>query len=785
MAEATQVNRPLKVTTPLGADALLLVGFTGTEYLSRLYEFQLDLLRPEPKGAVEFDKLLGQKVGVELVMNDGKSRFFHGIVNKMSQGKKVQLGGDTKEAFIQYRAEVVPQVWLATKKTQSRIFQHVTVPDILKKVLAGFPVKWELKGKYQPRDYCVQYRESDFAFASRIMEEEGIFFFFTHAAGAHEMVVADMPNSHLDLPVNKKLIYEEVAGGVRPEQRVLRWDKVQEIKSGKVTLFDHCFEKPHEHLDADKTIAASVQAGTASHKLSFGDVPKLEQYDYPGGYAGRFDGIDKGGSPQPAEIGKIADDNKRTAAIRMEQEAAGALVIEGGGNVGQMTAGHKFSLEKHFDANGDYVLTRVEHTAQTTANYRAGGGETFSYQNRFECIPAAVPYRPERVTPVPTVHGAQTAVVVGPAGEEIFTDKYGRIKVQFHWDREGKNDADSSCWLRVGTMWAGKNWGMIHIPRIGQEVIVDFLEGNPNDPIVVGSVYNSDMMPPWELPANKTQSGIQTRSSPKGSPANHNQIRFEDKKGAEQLHIHAEKNQDIEVENDETHWVGHDRKKTIDHDETTLVKHDRTETVNNNETITIDGDRKETVHKTETIVIDGDRTETVHSNEKITIDKNRTETVTGNEKIDVSGTRTETVGKDESVTISGAQTLAVSKDQSITVSGGRTESVAKDETISISGGRTESVAKDESVSIGGGQTESVAKDRGITITGADTLSVGKTLSITAADSITLTTGSASITMKKDGTIVIKGKDITIDGSGAITGKAAKNMTLKGQKILQN
>ena len=197
MAEATQANRPLKVTTPLGADALLLVGFTGTEYLSRLYEFQLDLLRPVPKGPVEFDKLLGQKVGVELVMNDGKSRFFHGIVNKMSQGKKVQLGGDDKEAFIQYRADVVPQVWLATKKTQSRIFQHITVPDILKKVLTGFPVKWDIKGKFQPRDYCVQYRESDFAFASRIMEEEGIFYFFTHAAGAHEMVVADMPHSHL------------------------------------------------------------------------------------------------------------------------------------------------------------------------------------------------------------------------------------------------------------------------------------------------------------------------------------------------------------------------------------------------------------------------------------------------------------------------------------------------------------------------------------------------------------------------------------------------------------
>jgi type VI secretion system secreted protein VgrG len=195
------------------------------------------------------------------------------------------------------------------------------------------------------------------------------------------------------------------------------------------------------------------------------------------------------------------------------------------------------------------------------------------------------------------VQGTQTAVVVGPPGEEIFTDKYGRVKVQFHWDREGQNNATSSCWIRVGTPWAGKNWGIIHIPRIGHEVIVDFLEGDPDQPIIVGSVYNADMMPPYALPANKTQSGVISRSTLGGSPANFNQIRFEDLKGSEQVLIHAERNQDIEVEKDETHWVGHDRKKTIDHDETTSIGHDRTETVKNNETITIDqGNRTVTLN---------------------------------------------------------------------------------------------------------------------------------------------------------------------------------------------
>ncbi|HKB04346.1 MAG TPA: type VI secretion system tip protein TssI/VgrG [Gemmataceae bacterium] len=785
MPDYLQADRPIRVTTPLGPDGLLLVGFTGTEAISELFRFQLDLLRPQAKGTVAFDKVLGQPMTIELDLPAGNKRHFHGLVNRFSQGRVVRLSQNPDETFIQYRAEIVPQFWLLTKKTQSRIFQHISVPDILKKVLAGLPVKYEIQGSFQQRDYCVQYRESDFAFASRIMEEEGIFYFFKHSAGGHEMVLANTPGGHPDVPVAKKLIYEEVTGGNRPEQRVMRWDKAQELRAGKVTLFDHTFELPHKHLEADKSINGSVQAGTVAHKLAVADVPKLELYDYPGFYAGRFDGIDKGGGEQSAELQKIFSDNKRTVGLRMEEEAAGAVVVDGGGNCGQMTAGHKFTLEKHFDANGDYVLNRVEHTGQFSANYRSGEGDSFTYQNRFECIPAAVPFRPERVTPRPTVLGAQTAVVVGPGGEEIFCDKYGRIKVQFHWDREGKNDADSSCWVRVGTMWAGKQWGMIHIPRIGQEVIVDFLEGNPNDPIVVGSVYNADQMPPWGLPGNKTQSGIQTRSSPGGGGGNHNQIRFEDKKGAEQLHIHAEKNQDIEVENDETHWVGHDRKKTIDHDETTLVKHDRTETVNNNETITIDGDRKETVHKTETIVIDGDRTETVHSNESITIDKNRTEKVGGNESITIDGARTEKVAKDESITISGARTENVSKDESITIGGGRTENVSKNESITIGGARTESVAKDESLTVTGGQTESIGKDRGISVTGADSLNVGKTLAITAADSITLTTGSASITMKKDGTIFIKGKDITVEGSGEIIGKATKNMTLKGKKILQN
>jgi type VI secretion system secreted protein VgrG len=644
-------------------------------------------------------------------------------------------------------------------------------------VLTGLNVGYQLQGTYKPRDYCVQYRESDFSFASRLMEEEGIYYFFTHANGSHKMIVADTPPSHPDVPGDAKVLYEEMEGGTRPEDRVLTWAKSQEIRAGKVTLFDHCFELPGQNLEAVKSTLDSVQVGGQSHPLQVGGNDKIERYDYPGGYAQRFDGVAPGGGDRAGDIQNIFQDNVRTAAIRMQQETAGAIAIDGTSTCGQFTAGHKFTLDRHFNANGAYVLTQIRHKATLGDSYAVGSDASLIYENAFRGIPLALPFRPERTTPRPTIRGTQSAVVVGNAGDEIFTDKYGRVKVQFPWDRQGKKDANSSCWARVATPWAGKQWGMVHIPRVGQEVVVAFEEGDPDRPIIVGSVYNFENMPPYDLPANMTQSGIKSRSSKGGSPANFNEIRLEDKKGSEQLFIHAEKNQDIEVENDETHWVGRDRTKTIDRDETTHVKRDRTETVDNNEKITIHGNRTEEVDKNEKITIHGARTEEVDKDETITIHGSRKETVDKDENITITGARTENVSKDESITISGNRTENVSKNESITISGGRTENVSKNESITIGGGRTESVAKDESITISGGRVVSVGKD--------DTLTVGKNLVITAADSITITTGSASISMQKDGTITISGKDITINGSGEIVGKASKNMTLKGQKILQN
>jgi type VI secretion system secreted protein VgrG len=580
MASYLQEHRPLAVYTPLGEDVLLLVGFSGQEAISQLFLFHLDLLAENRKD-VAFDKLLGQGITIRLELGNGKNRYFHGICNRVSQG-----GRD--DFFTHFRMEIAPQFWLLTRRAQSRIFQHLSVPDILKKILQGLDVAFELRGTFEPRDFCVQYRETDFNFASRLMEEEGIYYFFKHSAGGHKMVVANTPQSHPDIPEISKIVYEELIHGRREEMRINRWEKVQELRSGKYTLWDHCFELPHKHLEADDLIVPEVQVGDVKHKLQVGGNNNLEIYDYPGYYAQRFDGIDKGGGEQPAEVQKIFQDNKRTVKIRMQQEALPSLVIQGASDCRQLVSGHKFSLVRHFDGDGDYLLTSVAHSASLTADYRSGEGE-FRYDNSFTCIPLAIPYRPPMVTPKPVVQGTQTAVVVGPQGEEIFVDKYGRVKVQFHWDREGQANEDSSCWIRVAQKMAGIRWGSAFWPRIGHEVIVDFLEGDPDQPIIVGSVYNASEMVVYELPDEKTKTVIFKSMSSKGG-GGFNEFRVEDKKGKEQIFIHAERNKDIRIKND--------RYETVCNDSHFIVTKDQLEQVGGDKHLHVKGDQNEKVDGT-------------------------------------------------------------------------------------------------------------------------------------------------------------------------------------------
>jgi type VI secretion system secreted protein VgrG len=549
MADYTQAKRPLAITTPLGKDVLLISSFKGQEAISQLFRFQVELLaKLETK--ISFDAILGQSVTVELVNSpDSSKRHFNGIVNRFTSGRR-------DETFAHYRAEIVPKFWLLSKKCQSKIFQHLTIPDILKKVIVGFDVKWEITGSYYPRDYCVQYRESDFAFASRLMEEEGIYYFFKHSDGNHSMVVTDDPTQHPDVQGQSSVPFEELLGGARDEMRVGGWEKTQTLTSAKVTLWDHCFELPNKNLEAKKDTQDTVTVGKASHKLKLAANAPLEIYDYPGEYAQRFDGVDRGGGDRPPDLQEIFKDNLRTAKLRMEAEAVGSLEIQAGGNCGQFSAGHKFTLTRHpGDADGAYVLTRVEHTARMD-HYRSDKESPFTYLNKFHAIPAALPYRPARATSKPTIAGTQTAVVVGPSGEEIFVDKYGRVKVQFHWDRDGKKDVDSSCWIRVSQVWAGKGWGAFFWPRVGHEVVVAFEEGDPDRPLVTGSVYNAENMPFFKLPKNKRFGGFKSHSERGHANKNFNGVIFVDDMGHEHLDLHSERHMVLNAEFDTISYVG-------------------------------------------------------------------------------------------------------------------------------------------------------------------------------------------------------------------------------------
>jgi len=536
----SQFNRPLRVKTPLGDDAVLPVGFAGTEGLSQLFSFDLELLAPRYSD-VDFSKILGQSVTVELSGPLGETRYFNGIVRSFEEGMR-------DNEFTQYKAQIVPQVWLATQRFRSRIFQQKSVPEILATVFEGVTTAVELSGTYYPRNYCVQYQETDFDFASRLMEEEGIFYYFRHEQDKHTLVLTDGPYQLKDLPDISSVIFDPLEGGLRETACIFAWRKRQEICSSQVTLWDYTFELPGKNLEAQTTIQQTVQVGQVSHKLP-GTDETLEIYEFPGRYAQRYDGIDPGGAQRSSDLQNIYTDNMQTAKVAIEAQAAHSLDISGQSNIASMCPGLKFTLERHPNADGKYLLVQVEHRAELPSSYRSDvNASGFKYENRFTCLPDGLPFRPRRVTPRPRIAGLQTATVVGPSGDQLFLDTYGRVKVQFHWDREGKFDGNSSCWLRVAQPWAGQNWGAFFWPRIGHEVLVSFLEGDPDRPVVVGSVYNAHNMPPLEMPKLASACGFKSCSVGGDPSKNFNCMIFYDAPGDEHVHIHSETHQCITSE---------------------------------------------------------------------------------------------------------------------------------------------------------------------------------------------------------------------------------------------
>jgi type VI secretion system secreted protein VgrG len=518
----TQAYRELEIITPLGVDVLLLRSFTFHEQLGQMFSLELEVLSTDI--SIDFEDLLGQNITARMDMNrhKGKIRFFNGQITQLSQVEHTR-------GFATYRLTVSPWLWFLTRTSDCRIFQNKTVPDIVTEVfnLHGYTdYKKRLTSNYRTWEYCVQYRETDFNFVSRLMEQEGIYYFFEHENGKHTLILCDAPSAHKPIPDYETIpFYPPDDTVVRDEDYINSWSINKGIQPGTYALEDYNFKKPMADLSAQ------------SIKTEGHEADDFEIFDYPGEYTNSGEG-------------------NTYAKIRLEELHAGYEKKQGSSNTRGLFAGGLFNLKKFHrkDQNRQYLVTSVSHTAQQDLFTSGNNSDGNIYNNSFTVIKSDRKFRSPRTTPKPTIQGLQTATVVGKKGEEIDTDEYGRVKCQFRWDRYSKADENSSCWIRVAHSWAGNQWGTMYLPRIGQEVIVEFLEGDPDRPLITGQVYNKDNKPPYDLPAKKNISGIKTRSTKGGG--GFNEITMDDTKGKEQIFIHAEKQYDQRTKKDHLTWVG-------------------------------------------------------------------------------------------------------------------------------------------------------------------------------------------------------------------------------------
>ena len=731
-------NRTFTAHSTLG-DELEFRSLEGSEQISRLFEYRVRLLSKD--SSISAKSLLGKDMTIEIDLtteiDGGDKRYLSGQITQFTY-----VGRDGN--FSLFEAILRPWLWHATRRSDFKIFQFKKVPDIIKEVLGpyGFVIEDRLTGTYRTWDYMVQYGETDFNFVSRLMELEGAYYYFEHENGSHKLVLGDDIGSHgpvLTGPTTIPFYSGDRAAHVHDQDFIDGWTFAEDIASGHFAADDYDFEKPRAYLE-------TKQQQPAGHTED-----SRELYDWPGGYTD-------------------VNDGENYARVRIEQQKAEREVAQGEGNARNIAPGYLFTLSKYTrsDQNKEYLIESAYYRFEENVRRSDGGGGSggsnrggldspTSYRISFTVVPKTTAYRSQRVTPKPHTTGPQTAVITGPAGEEIYTDKYGRVKVQFHWDRYGKKDENSSCWIRVSQTWAGSNYGSMHIPRIGQEVIVDFLNGDPDYPIITGRVYNAMQMPPWSLPDNKTQSGIKTRSSMGGEPGagmkagggDANALRFEDKKGAEQLWLHAQKDQLTEVENDEDKWVGNDRRKVVDRDEFNTIHRDRTEIVDRNEKINVHGWR----------------TEEVDLDEKITIHKNRTEKVDLSEKITIGVNRTESVGVNEKVKIGVNQSLKVGSNKQETIGLTSIKSVGIAQMTNIGAMYNLNIGAMWMSNVGFLHMHNLGSSYKITVGSIYTNEVGGAthkLDSEGNQILTAAGGAGLINMDKDGVITIKAKKIKIE-----------------------
>ena len=625
MAKFTQANRRIAVQiASVGTDVLLLTAFNGREHLSELFSYNLEMLSSED--FIDAKKVVGMPVSWTVKRADDKTlRPFHGIVKTFSAGSR-------ESGLRRYYAEVVPWFWYLTRTSDCRIFQEQTVPEIVRLILseAGFKdfEDSEVKGKHVKWEYCVQYRETDFNFISRLLEQEGIFYYFRHEAGRHVLVMGDQNGAHKDMP--EKDVEMEYSRGLeaRPD-RLLSWEHRFDYIPGKWTHTDYNFI---QHPAGTAKTPAKHILGSSGSLISLEKNANLEMFDFP-------------------SEEYTADEAKAQARVRMEADEASYETIAAGGTCKTFTCGGKFKLIKHEIKaleGRSFVVSAIQHSATEPASYDSTATAASDYKNTFTCIPATITYRPPQVTPKPMIHGSQTAVVTGPPGEEIWPDKHGRIKVQFYWDRLGVRNDKSSCWIRVQQSSAGKGWGAMFIPRIGQEVVVSYLEGDPDRPLITGVVYNGEQTPAYPLPEEKTKSYIKTNSSKGGN--GYNEIRFEDKADKEQIFMHAQKDIDVRVLNNSKERIFGNRDQVIGWEKDGKKGGDQREKVYGNKQQHIIGSQAGHVEGDMQLMIKGDK----GGNQDIVIDKNKAELIGADSDLHIKGGRQTKVDGTDSLVVGGS-----------------------------------------------------------------------------------------------------------------------------------
>lgn len=661
------VQSDLRFTFTAGADAFEVVEFWLIEGLSETYKLDVDLSCAN--SSVDFGQVLDRPALFTIWQGGQPVRYLHGSVTSFQQG-------NTGFRRTRYHATVEPRLACLKLASDWRIFQTLSVPDIATAVLKKHSITLDYEQKvtnpHLPREYCVQAGDTDYHFIERILREEGFFYGFQHGPEGHRLIHCDrlwIFGKQPGAPVE----YNPLAGGDRPGPALRNFTYTENVRTARQTQRDYDFKNPRYNQETKRD---GVDLEHQAHSY--------ERYDYPGRYKSDM-----------GEVSPVFTQDR----LRGHRRDARIALVEG--DDARLVPGISFDLIGHprQDMNRGWRPVHIEHHGKqytSQAEESADAEQGTHYTSTATLVPDDAEWRAKPLRK-PRIDGPQQATVVGPPGEEIYCDEFGRVKVQFPWDREGKNDEHSSCWIRVSQNWAGATWGHVAIPRIGQEVIVSNFDGDPDQPVITGRTYNAHQRPPYELPANKTRMSIKSQTH-KGE--GFNEIRYEDEAGQEEIYIHAQKDQNNRVNNDETTSVGHDRSERVENDETVSIGHDRKEDVGNDETISIGRHRKEDVGK----------------NETISIGRNRRVTIGGHKMETITKTKIETIG------------------------------MAK--ALSIGAGYQTSVGAAMNTTVGLSQSEQVGINKSVM--------VGKTYSTTVGDELSITVGKSSLVMKSDGTVLING-----------------------------